>query len=201
MENQFSQEKLDALIERHLNTGESKFHRIFNEGRRFAKYTELNYSVAIQQKLNHVVFRKPIRTKLYYTVFAVSSLLISIVVVCYSAPFFIIWIGLLGFLSLITKAWNNDENNLLEMNKDGLVYNDVPYRWKNIEKTVILTEVFGRGRETMTMAYLVLGLKTGRNKLLEITDLDLKGGDVFSDRTTTLSHYVEYFKRKSETES
>ncbi len=200
MENQFSQEKLDALIDRHLNTGESKFRRAFTEGKRFAKYTELNAAIQIKRNSASVVFRRSNQTKLFYTIIAFSSLLISIVAVCYSAPVFILGIGSLAFITVIGKAWSFDENNKLEINDNGLLYNDVSYPWENIEKTVILSEVFGGTRNTTTIAYLVLGLKTGRNKILEITELDLKGSLPFYNRTIVLSHYVEYFKQKSEIE-
>lgn len=190
MENQFSQEKLDALIERHLNTKGNKISKLFTEGKKTAKYTELNSRFNDIELPEKVIFKRSYLTRIVNTVIGIGIIL--------GAPMFVFIMGLFVGMALIMKSWFLGEENSLEINHIGIVYNDTMYKWGIIEKTLILTET--RGKNESDEVHLVLALTSGKNKILETTDLEFRRNgmmnikDVLVSRTQLMSHFVELYK-------
>lgn len=201
MENQFSQERLDALIERHLDKKGNKILKLFTEGEKTASYTELSDKFLNIKELERVVFKRSYVTRILNTVFGLGLITGISIATFQGAPALIFYMGLFSGGAIVIKAWFIGDKNTIQIDRFGVTYNDMPYEWNIIEKTVILTEF--RGKHEPPYVYLVLALKTGKNKILEATDLELRKSPGVDLRNLMrwnvqgISHFIEYFKQQA----
>ncbi len=205
MENSFSEEKLDEFLRKCIDENRG----INEKGNKVKGFpTHITSFVGTSTCINlkgvicskEVIFGTSYLFRIVLTLLGVFFIAAGIKTVLAKDNVGILFITIGFVVPLI--YWLLKRNHELKITYEGLVYDNVEYKWHDIEKTMIREDVTGGSRKYHHY-FLLVAMKNGDFHILDLNELIIKSEEKYDVRHESvvpdhavIAHFVEYFKQK-----